>query len=98
MVFVTELVAFFRMMGYVDPQYHTMKDGARLTKGSKVVDLRALERRFFAFDRSNFGIVHLRTDGKRLLVFTGSGDERKKEAYAYEMSRGKPKAVKVSQL
>ena len=28
---------------------------------------------FFAFERTNFGIVHIRTDGERVLAFTHSG-------------------------
>jgi hypothetical protein len=38
---------------------------------------------FYAFSRSAFGIVHVRTDGERILVFTHSGKEGMKEAYAF---------------
>ena len=31
---------------------------------------------FFGFERLNFGIIHLRTDGERVLAFTHSGPER----------------------
>jgi hypothetical protein len=49
------------------------------------VDKKAKER-FFAFSRTAFGIVKLRTDGKRLLVYTNSGVARLKEAYAYRIN------------
>jgi hypothetical protein len=44
------------------------------------------QKEFFAFSRSAFGIVHVRTDGKRLLVFTHSGKNDLKEAYAFSLS------------
>jgi hypothetical protein len=62
-VFVTEMVAFFKTVGYVE----------------------AKARRFFAFERAAFGIVKVRTDGERLLVYTNSGLEKLKEAYAYRV-------------
>lgn len=45
--------------------------------------LKGSQNSFFAFSRSAFGIVHVRTDGNRLLVFTHSGKRELKEAYAY---------------
>jgi hypothetical protein len=36
---------------------------------------------YFGFERTNFGIIHVRTDGKRILVFTHSGKEGMNEAY-----------------
>ena len=36
---------------------------------------------FEGFQRTNFGIVHVRTDGERILVFTHSGKEGMNEAY-----------------
>lgn len=33
--------------------------------------------------RTQFGIVHIRTDGKRVLVFTHSGKRDMKEAYSF---------------
>ena len=38
---------------------------------------------FFGFSRTAFGLVKTRTDGKRLLVYTDSGNVQMKEAYAY---------------
>lgn len=41
------------------------------------------QRVFFGFERTNFGIIQIRTDGQRVLVFTHSGREEMKEAYAF---------------
>ena len=41
---------------------------------------------FYAFRRSAFGIVRVRTDGGRLLVYTDSGKRDMKEAYAFDLS------------
>ncbi len=37
----------------------------------------------YAFERTNFGIIHLRTDGERVLVFTHSGKRGMNEAYRF---------------
>ena len=37
------------------------------------------------FERTNFGIIHVRTDGSRVLVFTHSGKEGMKEAYRLDV-------------
>jgi hypothetical protein len=36
-----------------------------------------------AYEKSQFGIVHVRTDGKRVLVATNSGKDDQKESYAF---------------
>lgn len=76
LIFCTELVAFFQV-----------EDMARLLdpkKGKKRGD-------FFAFSRTSFGIVKMRTDGKRLLVYTNSGNVKLKEVYAYTLdNKGLP--------
>ena len=53
----------------------------------ELIDDKKAEKRgeFFAFSRTAFGIVKTRTDGKRLLVYTDSGNVKMKEAYAYEL-------------
>lgn len=76
LVFVTELVAFFKMEGW-------SKTTAKPTAKNPV-------RNFFGFSRTAYGIVHVRTDGKRLLIFTHSGQKDLKESYAYEMTGAKP--------
>jgi len=99
-ILVTELAAFFSVRGFVDVAFHEMRDDATIKKGSNVVNLRALakkEKRFCSFSRSAFGMVKIRTDGDRLLVYTDSGNVKLKEAYAYEMAGGQPRAVNVIQ-
>ena len=58
-------------------------------------------RTFFAFERTNFGIAHVRTDGKRVLAFTHSGKQGMNEAYRFTVSPSgeavfDPKVVKRS--
>jgi len=73
-VFVTELVAFFETVGWVRPD---------ATKGVDGKPPRGKDKDFFAFRRTAYGLVRVRTDGERLLVFTNSGQTQLKEAYAY---------------
>ena len=40
---------------------------------------------YYGFERTNFGIVHIRTDGERVLVFTHSGKKGLNEAYRFEV-------------
>jgi beta-lactamase superfamily II metal-dependent hydrolase len=42
-------------------------------------------RRVFAFERTNFGIAHIRTDGTRVLAFTHSGKKGMNEAYRFDV-------------
>ena len=86
LVFATEMVAFFHVEGFVGPYYHAVTSNgikAINKRFTKIVDLRKRER-FFSFSRSAFGIVKVRTNGKHLVVYTHSGDPRKKEVYAYQ--------------
>jgi hypothetical protein len=71
LVFVTEMVAFFQMMGW------SVRDVAPGT---------AAGASFFAFKRTAYGLVRVRTDGRRMLVFTDSGERDIKEAYAYTVA------------
>ncbi|MBI5858075.1 MAG: competence protein [Sphingobacteriales bacterium] len=43
-------------------------------------------KNFYAFKRTSFGIINIRTDGSRLFVFTHSGQKDLKEAYAFEIA------------
>lgn len=81
LIFVTELVAFFKVEGW-----------SRLAD-----DKKALKRgEFFGFSRTAFGMVKTRTNGKRLLVCTDSGNVQMKEAYAYALdSSGVPQPAEV---
>jgi hypothetical protein len=76
-VFVTELVAFFDKVGWVRPDAATGVEGKAPEPD---------QESFFAFRRTAYGIVRIRTDGERLLVFTNSGQDRLKEAYAFTAS------------
>jgi hypothetical protein len=72
LIFVTEMVAFFQFLGFselLEPESSLHKRG----------------HKYYGFNRSSFGIVHVRTDGKRVLVFTHSGKRDLKEAYAFEV-------------
>ncbi|MDQ8185743.1 MBL fold metallo-hydrolase [Pelagicoccus sp. SDUM812002] len=42
-------------------------------------------KRYFGFERTSFGIIQIRTDGERVLVFTHSGKENMKEAYRFSV-------------
>ncbi len=81
LIFVTEMVAFFQTVGNAVPV-------AAPAAGPP--------QTFFGFRRSAFGCVRVRTDGRRLLVFTDSGRRDMKEAYAFDAAQpGKPTAVEV---
>lgn len=101
LVFVTELVAFFEVVGTTRPECHKFKDNVAIVKdGVAVIDNEQAKRKsFFAFSRTAFGIVMVRTDGKRLLVYTNSGQTKLKEAYAYCINDwGKPEPIEVRQV
>jgi hypothetical protein len=87
LIFVTELVAFFNMEGWTRSEFHKLaEDGAALIEnGQVVIDPEARKAPFFAFSRTVFGAVRVRTEGKRLLVYTNGGQATLKEAYAYRM-------------
>jgi hypothetical protein len=70
LIFVTELVAFFKTEGW-----------SRLTDDKK----HEKRGDFFGFSRTAYGIVKTRTEGKRMLVYTDSGKADMKEAYAYSL-------------
>ena len=98
-VLCTELAAFFEMRDYSHERPHIAKfysDDEPITKE----DLRKffktktgtpenekLLKSFFAFERKNYGIIHVRTDGERVLVFTLSGKENMREAYRFTVDQ-----------
>lgn len=84
LVFVTELVAFFEMEGYIYPEKHIVKGGKVVMENGEPKINEKAKGRFFAFSRTAFGIVKVRTNGKQLLIYTNSGQQKLKEAYAYE--------------
>jgi beta-lactamase superfamily II metal-dependent hydrolase len=76
LVYVTEMVAFFR-------RYPGRNKVTSLTKSGK--DGKQLYSGYNAYSKSAFGIVHVRTDGTRVLVATHSGKEDQKESYVFHV-------------
>lgn len=99
LIFVTELVAFFELEGLTRPEFHELdKNNVCVIKGGAAVLAKKARQAFFAFSRTAYGIVKIRTDGKRLLVYTDSGQSNLKEAYAYEVdNKGKIQPTMVRQ-
>ncbi|HEY0622620.1 hypothetical protein [Sphingomonas sp.] len=84
-IFCTELAAFFKMRG--ESTDHAPGTGERA--------------RYFGFERTNYGIIHIRTDGERVLAFTHSGERGTNEAYRFAVSANgdiafAPRPVSVS--
>jgi hypothetical protein len=77
LVFITEMVAFLKTMGY-----------ARLVDKNDKPKPLPKGRRFFSFKRETYGVVHLSFNKERMLVFTHSGKRDLKEAYAYTVDPG----------
>lgn len=94
-VFCTELAAFFHIRDYSYRRADLVAYfGERKGETFTGEELRALFAKpdpksklksFYAFERTNFGIVHVRTDGRRVLVLTHSGKEHTNEAYAFDV-------------
>lgn len=42
---------------------------------------------FYGFERTNFGIIHVRTDGEHVIVFTHSGKADTREAYRFTVDQ-----------
>jgi beta-lactamase superfamily II metal-dependent hydrolase len=98
-VLCTELAAFFAKRDYS----HERALIAKFYEGNAAItrkDLRdfygIIPRRdedekalpsFYGFERTNFGIIHVRTDGERVLVFTHSGKKGMREAYSFTVSK-----------
>jgi len=96
-VFCTELAAFFA----IKKECHTRKDLAAFFKKHKDRTFTGEELGklftgdpgaedppglFYGFERKNFGIIHIRTDGERVLVFTHSGKKGLNEAYRFNVT------------
>ncbi|HJQ68972.1 MAG TPA: MBL fold metallo-hydrolase [Blastocatellia bacterium] len=96
-VLCTELAAFFAMRDHS----HERRLIAKFYDGDEAItradlrkfygsatrsldDEKALPS-YFGFERTNFGIIHIRTDGERVLVFTHSGKEGMREAYRFNV-------------
>lgn len=74
-VFVTNLAAFDEWAGEA---FRAVKDGASW-KPDVAQDV------FYARERTAYGIIHVRTDGRRLLVVRRGARKDRFEAYAYEV-------------
>jgi len=97
-IFNTELAAFFSKRDYAHKREDLKKyfkdrkdqtfsgaDIAKLFTGR--VDDGDPRPSFFAFERTNFGIIHIRTDGERVLIFTHSGKKGLNEAYVFTVKQ-----------
>lgn len=98
-VLCTELAAFFAkrdysherplLAKYYEGDEVITRGDLRTFFGSKLrneADEKALPS-YFGFERTNFGIIHVRTDGERVLVFTHSGKQGMRESYAFTVNK-----------
>jgi hypothetical protein len=69
-LFSTELAAFFA--------YRGPSTDKKVSSGQKA--------NYEGFERLNYGIIHVRTDGERVLAFTHSGKRGMNEAYRFTVS------------
>ena len=77
LVYVTEMVAFFKRIGWASVR--KISDA-----GNEIGDKMRLSN---AYNKISFGIVHVRTDGERVLVATHSGKPGEKESYAFKVDQ-----------
>lgn len=75
LVYVTEMVAFFQRLGTVEVRAIS-KSGVAAKTATRITN---------AYRKTVFGIVHVRTDGQRVLVATHSGKDDLKESYAFSV-------------
>jgi beta-lactamase superfamily II metal-dependent hydrolase len=78
LIYATEMVAFFERLGLI----HATEVNP---DGSAGDDLGRIPN---AYRKKAFGIVHVRTDGERVLVATHSGRDDQKESYAFRVDDG----------
>ena len=76
LVYVTEMVAFMQRLGTIEMR--EVKNGKAAKEATRIVN---------AYQKTAFGIVHVRTDGERVLVSTHSGRDDMKESYAFRVSK-----------
>lgn len=85
-VFVTNLAAFDRWAGEA---FYAVRRG-------KVWEPDVSRGVFYARERTAYGIIHVRTDGRRLLVVRRGARQDRHEPYAYVVdARGRAKCAKV---
>jgi len=80
-IFSTEICSFFKYRGPALPAKRIKEDNEYKyypKKGGK---------HFFAHEKKQPGIIHIRTDGKKVLAVRHSSNEGIKESYLYEISQ-----------
>jgi len=77
LIYVTEMVAFFEKLGKADVYRYDVVTGKVRAKKETYVN---------TYNKKVFGIVHIRTDGRRVLVATHSGKDDQKESYAFHVA------------
>jgi beta-lactamase superfamily II metal-dependent hydrolase len=77
LVYVTEMVAFMQRLGSIEMRKISKKGTVEKT-GAQITN---------AYRKTAFGIVHVRTDGERVLVATHSGKDDQKESYAFRVDK-----------
>jgi hypothetical protein len=97
-VLCTELAAFFAKRDYSHerPRIARFYDGDEAITRAELRNFYSVSPRpqeheqalpsYFGFERTNFGIIHIRTDGERVLVFTHSGKAGMREAYRFTVA------------
>lgn len=101
LILVTELVAFFeqQMWSVTCEQMVTLlKSGMTSAEMIEIIEGRHSHKglnRFYGFRRAAYGLVKIRTDGKRLLVVTDSANLEMKEIYAFKADESSVSAVPV---
>jgi len=78
LIYVTEMVAFFQRLGTIEKRDVDPKTG-KVGKTAETINN--------AYRKTTFGIVHVRTDGERVLVATHSGKDDQKESYAFHVDK-----------
>ena len=77
LIYVTEMVAFFERVG---------KATIQRLDATKAEDKQQFETPN-AYIKKTYGIVHVRTDGNRVLVVTHGGNPDDKESYAFNVDK-----------
>jgi len=75
LIYVTEMVAFFKKIGHV--KMYTITPSGKVS--TKPIEHKNV------YVKKMFGIVHIRTDGQRVLVATHSGKPGQKESYSFNV-------------
>lgn len=84
LLFSTELAAFFAYRSLVQPEQHR----ELASGGVEPLPESRKRRAFHAFERLRFGVIRVRTDGRRVLVAPESASDQIKEAYAFRVGAG----------